>query len=333
MKMKAMIVQKPGPAESFQLVDIERPSLRSGHLLVEVKATSVNPIDMKVRSRELPFSPVFPAILHGDFAGIVSEVGEGVTKFKPGDRVYGCGGGVKGTTGGALGEYMLVDADLTSPMPANLKFEEAAALPLVSITAWEALFDKMKVKSGDTLLVHGGVGGVGHIAAQLGNAFGAVVHTTVSSDEDAILSRRFGSHHPINYRTQTATEYREQYTNGRGFDWIFDTVGGANLQNSFEAAKLNGVIACIATGGTHELSKMYVKGISLLSVLMLIPLMTGEGRAHYGQILFEVKKLVEAGKVRPYLHAEVFDWKDISKGHALLESGKYQGKIVVRVGR
>jgi NADPH:quinone reductase len=331
MKMKAMLVQKPGPASAFELAEVDVPEIRPGHVLVKVKATSVNPIDMKVRAKELPFSPPFPAILHGDFSGVIAEVASDVKGFKTGDKVYGCGGGIKGTIGGALAEYLLVDAGLTSPMASNLSFAEAAALPLVSITAWEALLDKLKLQSGDTILVHGGVGGVGHIAAQLAKHVGAIVHTTVSNDADAALSKELGSDYPINYKTSTVAQYVEKYTNGRGFDFVFDTVGGPNLANSFQAARLNGSIACIATGGSHDLTTMYVKGINLHSVLMLIPLITGQGRDHYGKILFETKKLVEQGRIKPLVHPEIFNWKDISKAHALIESGGQKGKIVVEL--
>lgn len=331
--MKALIIEKPGPADSFKFVEVDKPTIRSGHLLVQVKATSVNPIDVKVRRSPLPFSPEFPAVLHGDFAGVVVEKGDGVTGFEVGEKVYGCGGGIKGTEGGALAEFLLVDAELTSPMPKNLSFEEAATLPLVAITSWEALVDKLKVKVGDTLLVHGGLGGVGHVAAQLGRALGAIVHTTVSSDADAETSKQYGSQYPINRKTTTIAEYVSKYTDDKGFDFIFDTVGGENLDNSFEATRLGGSLACIATGGNHDLTKMYVRGQSLHSVLMLIPLMTGEGRAAFGKLLFEIKNLVEDGKLKPLVHSEIFDWKDISKAHELLESGKQKGKIAVRVGR
>lgn len=332
MKMKAMIVKNPGSADVFEFSEVDVPKIRPGHILVTVKATSVNPIDAKIRSKMLPFSPEYPAILHVDFAGVVAEVAPDVKNFTVGDAVYGVGGGIKGLIGGALAESLLVDAQLVSLMPSNLSFTEAAALPLVSITAWEALLDKMRLCSGDSLLVHGGLGGVGHIAAQLGKHIGAIVHTTVSKDEEKAISESFGSDYPINYKTTAVAEYIEKYTAGRGFDCIFDTVGGSNLEASFQAARLNGSIACIATGGNHDLTLMYVRGISLHSVLMLIPLFSGLNRDHYGKILFEIKKLVEAGKIKPLIHSEIFDWKDISKAHALLESGQNRGKIVVRVG-
>lgn len=329
MKMKAMIINEPGPAENFQLQEVDKPQLRAGHLIIEIRATSVNPIDTKVRAKQLPFSPDYPAILHVDFAGVVAEVAPDVTDFKIGDLVYGVGGGIKGTLGGALAEYLLVDADLVASIPLNLSFAEAASLPLVCITAWEALVDKLKIFSGQTLLVHGGVGGVGHIAAQLGKHFGTIVHTTVSNDKDAELSKAFGANHAINYKSHSPSEYIEKYTASKGFDFVFDTIGGTNLETSFQAARLNGSIASIATGGNHDLSLMYVKGLSLHSVLMLIPLMTGIGRKHYGKILYEIKKLVEAGKIKPLIHKEIFNWKQISLAHKLVESKEHKGKVVI----
>lgn len=331
MKIKAMVMNEPGPAENFQLEEIDRPTLRPGHLLIQVKATSVNPIDTKVRAKKLPFSPTYPAILHVDFAGVVTEVGANVAGFKEGEAVYGFGGGIKGTIGGALAQYMLVDAHLVSPMPANLSFAEAASLPLVSITSWEALLDKLKISSGKTLLIHGGLGGVGHIAAQLGKYIGAIVHTTISDDKDSELSKKLGADFPINYKTTPVEEYVAKYTNNRGFDFIFDTVGGSNLEKSFQAAKLNGSIACIATGGNHDLTLMYARGLSLHSVLTLIPLMTGVGRDHYGNILFEIKKLVEAGQIKPLLHDKIFNWKEVAEAHKLLESGQQKGKVALVV--
>lgn len=331
MKMKAMIVTNPGPPDVFEKAEVDVPKMRAGHLLVNVKATSINPIDVKIRSKALPFSPEYPAILHVDFAGVVTEVAPDIKHFKIGDEVYGVGGGVKGMFGGALAESLLVDAHLVSLKPSNLSFTEAATLPLVSITAWEALLDKMKIRPGESLLVHGGLGGVGHIAAQLGKQMGAIVHTTVSSDADIAASKELGSDYPINYKTTTVAEYVESYSAGRGFDCIFDTVGGANLVSSFQAARLNGSVACIATGGNHDLTLMYSKGITLHSVLMLIPLITGVNRDHYGKILFEIKKMVEAGKIKPHIHPELFNWSQIGKAHALQESGQNKGKIAISI--
>ncbi len=135
----------------------------------------------------------------------------------------------------------------------------------------------------------------------------------------------------INYQKTTVTEYVNAFTDGKGFDVIFDTVGGNNLEKSFQAARLNGSIACIATGGNHDLTLMYSKGLSLHSVLMLIPLITGKGREHYGKILVEIKKLVEAGELKPLIHDKIFNWKDIAQAHTLVESGQQRGKVAITI--
>jgi NADPH:quinone reductase len=327
--MRAMIMKQPGPAENFELKEVEKPKILSGHILVAVKATSVNPVDTKVRGGPFPFAPEFPAILHIDFSGIVAEVPPDEIRFKVGDKVYGVGGGIKGMHGGALAEYLLIDADLAAPMPSHLSFAEAATLPLVSITSWEALVDKLEVQPNDKLLIHGGLGGVGHIAAQLGKSLGAVVYTTVSKDEDMELSKTFGAHYVINYKIMKPSEYVASYTDNQGFDAIFDTVGGANIELSFQAAKYNGSIASIQTKGSYDLNLMYAKGLSLHSVLMLIPLFTGKDRAHFGDILREVKKLVEEGKIKPLLHPKIFNWKEVAEAHKLVESKQQKGKVAI----
>lgn len=163
-KMKAQVIRSFGGPSVFQIEEIPVPEVKPGHVLIRVNATSVNPIDMKTRSGLFPdVAEHFPVVLHGDVAGVVTEVGAGVTEFKPGDEVYGCAGGFKGA-GGALAEYMLADARLIAHKPKSLTTKEAAAIPLVSITAFEALFERAKINAGDEILIHGAAGGVGHVA-------------------------------------------------------------------------------------------------------------------------------------------------------------------------
>ena len=205
--MKAQVIRSFGDTSVFQLEEIPVPTILPGHVLIQVKATSVNPIDTKVRSGAVPaVSPAFPAVLHGDVAGIVSEVGEGVTEFKLGDEVYGCAGGFK-DTGGALAQYMLADARLIAHKPKNISMEEAAAIPLVAITAWEALFDRAKIKAGDEILIHGATGGVGHVAIQLAKWAGAKVYTTASTPEKLQIARDLGADVAINYKETSVQDY------------------------------------------------------------------------------------------------------------------------------
>ncbi|MBF0143597.1 MAG: alcohol dehydrogenase catalytic domain-containing protein, partial [Magnetococcales bacterium] len=155
--MKAWIVKSFGEPSVLERVELPRPEPGPGEVLVEVAATSVNPVDVKIRRLGLPIAPELPGVLHGDVAGVVVAVGAGVTAFRPGDEVFGCAGGVRGS-GGALAEFMVADARLLAHRPRTLTLVESAALPLVAITAWEAMIDKAVILPGDRVLVHAGVG-------------------------------------------------------------------------------------------------------------------------------------------------------------------------------
>lgn len=256
-------------------------------------------------------------------------MGEGVTEFKVGDEVFGCAGGFKGT-GGALAEFMLADADLLAHKPKNLTMEEAAALPLVAITAWEALFNRAHLVPGQDILIHAATGGVGHIAIQLAKWQGATVYTTASSQEKLEIGTRLGADVTINYREESVHDYVQKYTAGKGFDVVFDTVGGENLDRSFEAAAVHGTVAAIAARSTHDLSPVHSKGLSLHVTFMLLKILNKDMHKQYGEILKKVAKVVEEGKLRPLVHPNIFTFDEVSKAHEYMESGKAIGKIVLK---
>jgi NADPH:quinone reductase len=326
--MKVQAIERFGGPEVFTTMEMPRPGGRPGHVVVRVMATSVNPVDCKNRAQRRPISPDLPAVLHGDVAGVVEEVGDGVTRFRPGDEVYGCAGGVRGL-GGALAEFMLADADSLAHKPRSLDMAAAAALPLVAITAWEGLIDRAGVRPGQTVLVHGGAGGVGHIAVQLARWRGARVFATVSGEDKARIARDLGAEATIDYRERSAAEYVAEHTGGRGFDVVFDTVGGANIDRSFEAARLNGTVVTILAGSTRDLTPMHAKGLTLHAVFMLIPLLHGVGRAHHGEILTSVAELVDEGRLRPLLDPRRFGFDEVGEAHRHLESGRAVGKVVI----
>ncbi len=327
--MKAMIIRESGEPTVFQAADIAVPEMAPGQVLVRVAATSVNPVDWKIRKHNPPLAPDFPAVLHGDVAGVVEAVGADVRDFAVGDEVYGCAGGVKGT-GGALAELMACDAEYLAPKPANLSFIEAAALPLVCLTAWEGLVDGANVGWGQTVLVHAGTGGVGHVAIQIAIARGAKVFATVSGPEKAAVVRDFGAI-PINYRDESVADYVAAHTGGAGFDIVYDTVGGNNIPKCWAAAKLRGTVISCQTNSTQDLTPLHLKGLQHIGVLMLIPLLHGVGGARHGQIMREITALAEAGQIRPLLDGEPFALEDVAAAHARLESGQALGKVVVKV--
>jgi NADPH2:quinone reductase len=327
--MQAYVINQFGDPTVFQLTEVAKPDVQPGHVLIRVAATSVNPVDYKIRSGAVAdIAPQFPAILHGDVAGIIEAVGENVTQFKPGDEVYAVAGGVKGL-GGALADYMLADAALVAKKPASLTMAEAAALPLVSITAWEGLIERAKVRPGQTVLVYGGTGGVGHIAVQLAKWAGAKVYTTVSSSEKAAIARQLGADEVIDYRKQSIEEYVNQYTDGKGFDVVFDTIGNNHLQTAFKAAALNGVVVSLVSLSQQDLTLLHVKGLTLHLVFMLIPMLHNIGRAKHGEILTKLAHLVDNDIVRPLIDAEPFRFADVAQAHQRAESGQAVGKVVL----
>lgn len=328
--MKAQIVETFGGPEVFRAADIETPSPKAGEVLIRVRATSVNPVDTKIRAGGRSIAPELPAVLHGDVAGVVEAVGEGVTAFVPGDEVYGCAGGVKGTDG-ALAEYMAADARLLARKPSNLSFREAAALPLVTLTAWEGLVDKASVQPGDRVLVMGGTGGVGHVAVQLAKLRGAKVFATVSSEDKARIARDLGADVAIDRRALSAEEMVARHAGGLGFDVVFDSVGGDNLYPAMTAARPHGQVATTVAMQTFDLTTAHVKGLSIHVVFMLVPMLYGLDRAHHGEVLAEVAKAVEAGKLRPLLDETSFTLEQAGDAHARLASGQAVGKVVIDV--
>jgi len=327
--MKAILLKEYGSTAGFSTEEIPQPEVRPGCVLVEVGASSVNPVDYKIRQGLLPVGPELPGILHGDMAGTVVQVGEGVEGFAEGDEVYGCVGGFKGLPG-VLSEYALADARLLSKKPSNLSMVEAATLPLVGITAWNALIDRAEVASGQKVLVHASCGGVGHIGLQLAKAFGAEVHATASDDRKIELGFELGADRMINYKQTDVDAYVKSETDGKGYDVVFDTVGGKCLDDSFQATRIGGTVVSIAARSTHDLTPVHVKSLSLHVVFMLLPILRGEGRERHGEILGELTGLVEGGKVRPLVHEEVFDFREAGRAHEALESGKVTGKVALR---
>lgn len=326
--MKALILKESGTVDNFEYVDIEKPAIKPGYVLVEVHASSINQIDIKIR-QGLPIGPVLPAPLGCDMAGVVAEIGEGVTGFKVGDQVYGCVAGVKGNSG-ALAEFILADADLIAHKPGKLSMKQAAAMPLVSIAAWEAL-KRAQVGAHDHVLVQGAMGGVGHIAVQLAVQLGATVSATVLGEHDDTFLKKAGVANVIDVSQASVQEYVDQHTNGKGFDVVFDTVGGANLDRAFEGIGLNGRVAAIAARSTHDLSPLHAKNASLHVVFMLLPMLNGAGRAAHGVILKQLTELVEAGKVHPLVDEKDFTLAQGGQAQSYLESGKARGKVVVSI--
>src|ERR1700733_1505126 len=231
--MRAVVLEEFGAEPALRAVP--RPAPAKGEVLVRVGSSGVNPLDVKISAGAAAHARVTPPMILGiDLAGVVAAVGDGVTRFAVGDEVYGMTGGV-GDRPGSLAEYAAFDQDLLARKPGRLSMAEASALPLAVITAWEGLVDRAGTREGQRALVHGGAGGVGHVAVQLALARGATVFATgTGASLDTI--GRLGAE-PIDYRTTSVEDYVASATGGGGVDVIFEAVGGATLDASFGAAR------------------------------------------------------------------------------------------------
>ncbi|MBT3927905.1 MAG: zinc-dependent alcohol dehydrogenase family protein [Rhodospirillaceae bacterium] len=329
--MKAQIIRAFGGPELFEEAVLPDPEAGAGEVLVRVHASSVNPVDYKVRAAGPEgIAPALPAVLGCDIAGEVIALGAGVGDFKVGDAVYGCAGGVIGMPGG-YAELFAADARLLAHKPKSLDMREAAALPLVTITAWEGLFDRANLEAGQSVLVHGGAGGVGHAAIQLAKAKGAKVYATVSSAVKGEIARGLGADDIINYRDESVEQYVERLTGGKGFDLVYDATGGDQLELSFEAARISGQVVTIVSQFTSDLTLMHIKGLSLHVVFMLIPMLHDMEREAHGKLLHEAGELAEAGKLRPLIDERRFTLGEIADAHRHLEAGQAVGKVVIDI--
>ena len=326
--MKAIILEAYNMP--LKVVTTDKPAPAKREVLVRVKASGVNPLDLKIKAGQAghaqqPLHKI-PGI---DVAGIVEAVGEGVSKFKPGDEVYGMIGGIGGNQG-SLAEYVAADADLLAIKPENFGMREAAALPLIFITAWEALVDKAHIKSGQNVLIHGGAGGVGHIAVQIALASGAKVFTTDSPLKHDYI-RSLGAT-PIDYTTKTVAQYVDEHTDGEGFDIILDTVGGETLDHAFQAAKVyDGHVVSILGWGTHALAPLSFRAATYSGVFTLLPLLTGKGRVHHGEILEAASKMAEDGKLTPLVDPGRFTLDSVEEAYEALETKTAKGKVVIEI--
>ncbi|WP_248767750.1 zinc-dependent alcohol dehydrogenase family protein [Pseudomonas sp. MWU12-2345] len=328
LEMNALLVDAANAP--LRLVSIDRPAPAAGQVLVRIKASGINPLDAKIRAGQAGHArQPLPAILGMDLAGVVEALGEGVSGWAVGDEVYGLATGIGGAQG-SLAEFAAVDARLLARKPANLSMGEAAALPLVLITAWEGLVDRARVGADQSVLIHGGAGGVGHVAVQIAKAFGARVFATGSAMQQAQIEN-FGATF-IDYRQQGVEEYVALHTAGEGFDIVYDTVGGETLDRSFQAARIyhGHVLSCLGWG-QHSLAPLSFRGATYSGVFTLLPLLTGHGREHHGQILAQAARLIEAGQLKPLLDPRRFTLQTAEEAYTLLAGGAAQGRLVIEI--
>ncbi|GCE23930.1 NADPH:quinone oxidoreductase [Dictyobacter kobayashii] len=314
--MKAMVIKDFGGPEVFELRELPKPTPEADEVLVRVYATSINPVDYKIRQAGSWAGVKPPAVIGYDVAGVVEAVGAAVKDFKVGDDVYYTPD-IPGK-GGSYAEYHVAREAIVAHKPKNLSYLEAASVPLAGGTAWDALITRAQLKVGETVLIHGGTGGVGSFAIQIARAAGAYVYTTCSA-KNAELARKLGAHKVIDYKTENFAEVITRETGGKGVDVVFDTVGGETVANSIAATKMYGrIVSVVDIAGNTYMG--FMKNITLHYLFLQ--------RERYK--LDYLRALIERGQIKPLI-AKVLPLEEVAQAHQLLEQGGLAGKVVLQV--
>ena len=332
--MRAILMTSAGTADVLQLRDIPLPQLPgSKHIRVRLAAAAINPLDTKLRSKPAYYPDRLPAILGCDGAGVVEAVGSDVSRFSIGDAVYFCNGGI-GDEPGCYAEYTTVHEDYAAAKPASFSMAESAALPLVLLTAWEALTERANLKSGQSILIHAGAGGVGHIAIQLACHLGARVAVTVSDEHKAAIAKNLGAEKIILYRQQDFAQETLAWTDGKGASVVFDTVGGDTFLRSLQAVRYGGkLVSLLSTPLSLADSQLArLRNLSLCYELMLAPqlMKLHDERVRQRRILEQGAQLADAGKLKILL-SKTLPLAAAAEAHRLIEQGGVSGKIVLEI--
>ncbi len=307
--MKAAVVHEYGGPEVFKYEDVSRPEPKDDEVLVRVMAAGVNPVDTYVRQGMRSKSgPDQPMIIGYDIAGVVEKAGAKITKFKPGDSVYAY---LPVSRGGGYAEFAIAKEGEMSLKPKNIDFEKAAAVPLAATTAWQALVDTAKIDKGQTVLIHGGSGGVGCFAVQIAKARGAKVIATASTANQDLL-KQLGVDQPIDY---TTTKFEDVV---KDVDVVLNCVRGSTLPPSYGIVKKGGMIVSITDEpDAAECAKHDIR----CSRMMAHP---------DAKVLEELTKLIEENKITPIV-SETFPLMDVTKAHRQIETHHTRGKIVLKI--
>ncbi len=325
---------RPGGPEVLEVRSLPVPALPSAqHVRVRLHAAGINPVDTKLRANGTYYPERLPCVLGCDGAGVVEAVGDQVTRFRLGDRVFFFQGGIGGEPG-CYAQYTTVHADYVAALPDAVGFEQAAAVPLVLITAWESLFDRAQIQPTDRVLIHAAAGGVGHVAVQLARHGLARVAATVGDADKAAFVRGLGAEHIVDYRKQDFVQSVLGWTDGNGVDTTFDTVGGETFCKSFAATRVYGqVVTLLQSSCEAETMKLArTRNQAIHYELMLTPQFMGlhTARVHQREILEEGIALMEEGKLQVHV-SEVLPLAQAAEAHRRIGAGHTTGKLVLRI--
>ena len=333
--MKAVVLTGAGGTDMLKLMEVPDPVIRDPQeVIVRLHAAGLNPVDYKLRKAGGYYPDRLPLILGCDGAGVVEDIGEGVTKFKVGDEVFFFNGGMGGDDQGNYAERTVIHQDYLAAKPKSLSMVEAASVPLVWLTAWEALFDRYALQPGNTILIHAGAGGVGYIAIQIAKHAGATVITTISNPEKAEFCRSIGADHCINYKAEDFVEKVLSLTGGIGVDVVFDVIGGQVFADSFSATKIYGHVVTLdeINFGKNEAKVAKLRNLCLAYELMLTPMhfKMHDARVRQTSMLENAAQLINAGRIKVVVN-NVFSLAEIALAHQIVESGHSIGKTVIKI--
>lgn len=322
--MKAIVLQKFGGPDSFELQDVAIPDVGVGELLVRVMATAINPLDYQIRRGDYPDHVPLPAIIGHDVSGVVELVGPGVNDFKVGDEVFYTPR-IFGPKGGSYAQYNVVPEALVTHKPANLSHEEAASTTLVGGTAWEALVTRAKLIAAESVLIHGGAGGVGSIAIQLARTMGATVYTTCRG-RDLEFVRQLGAHHAIDFTSKNYTDEIASLTGRKGVNVVLDTIGGLTLSQSPHVLSDAGRVVTLVDLTTPQ-NLVAAWGVNAEYHFVFTRQNRGKLQA--------LKTLLESGRILPVIGAR-FSLAQIPEAHTALvrrevDGKPLHGKVVISV--
>lgn len=330
--MKAVLMSETGSVDVLRHVDVAEPLItKAAELKVQLKAAGVNPIDTKIRKNGAFFPDGLPLIPGCDGAGVVIETGSGVCRFRPGDRVWFCDGGLGGDQGN-YAEFKVLDERWVAPMPKSLDFVTAAAGPLALITAWGMLYDRGRLRAGQTVLIHAGAGGVGHIALQLAKLRKAKVLTTVGSAGNEKLALELGADVVINHLEQDFVKEVNRLTDGLGADLVLEMVNREVFLKSLECTACFGDLVTLLDPGEVSLKEARARNLRIGFEFMLAPQIRHleAARLHQVRILRDAARLIDEGLLRIHV-SQVFGLADAALAHTQIESGKTTGKVVLEI--
>ena len=329
--MRAVLMTAVGGPEVLELAEVLEPDVIDAHgVRVRLRAAGINPVDYKLRSGGT-IGGRLPAVLGWDGAGLVDQVGSEVTRFRPGDEVYFCDGGF-GPTPGTYQEAKVLDEAFVARKPSRLSFVEAAAAPLVTITAWEAMVERARVAEGQRVLIQAGAGGVGHMSVQIARIAGARVATTVSGEEKSALATALGAELLIDYRREDVREKLRAWTEADGADVVHDTVGGKTFTACFSLVRPYGDLVSNVESPWEEeaIEEMHSRNLRMSFTWMPAPSVFGwrDQRERQRAILERAGEHFDSGRLRVQVGA-TFPLDRAADAHRALEAGDVVGKAVL----